>query len=115
MAAVSGLWPGAEESPGDWSLNIKGGIGLWVAPVPVSYDQGFGLYDEGEVVSQLQTRLKHLGYRMEVSGRFCPLTRQVVMAFQRHWRPGRVDGIADRSTIETLERLLGQLANSVVV
>ena len=32
-----------------------------------------------------------------------------------HWRPGRVDGMADRSTIETLERLLGELANSVVV
>jgi len=29
-----------------------------------------------------------------------------VAAFQRHFRPARIDGIADRSTIETLDRLL---------
>jgi len=30
----------------------------------------------------------------------------VVTAFQRHFRPARVDGIADHSTLRTLERLL---------
>jgi N-acetylmuramoyl-L-alanine amidase len=30
----------------------------------------------------------------------------VVTAFQRHFRPGLVDGIADESTIETLHALL---------
>jgi len=30
----------------------------------------------------------------------------VVVAFQRHFRPGRLDGIADQSTLETLRRLL---------
>jgi N-acetylmuramoyl-L-alanine amidase len=29
-----------------------------------------------------------------------------VQAFQRHFRPARVDGVADRSTVVTLERLL---------
>jgi len=29
-----------------------------------------------------------------------------VVAFQRHFRPARVDGIADPSTIDTLRRLL---------
>jgi N-acetylmuramoyl-L-alanine amidase len=32
-----------------------------------------------------------------------------VAAFQRHFRPAQVDGIADRSTIETLHRLLTTL------
>jgi N-acetylmuramoyl-L-alanine amidase len=32
-----------------------------------------------------------------------------VEAFQRHFRPGQVDGIADASTIETLHRLLSAL------
>ena len=33
----------------------------------------------------------------------------VVAAFQRHFRPARVDGVADRSTLETLQRLLAAL------
>ena len=33
-------------------------------------------------------------------------TREVVVAFQRHFRPVRVDGIADVSTIETLRSLI---------
>jgi len=36
----------------------------------------------------------------------------VVGAFQRHFRPERVDGIADRSTIETLRRLIDALPDS---
>jgi N-acetylmuramoyl-L-alanine amidase len=30
----------------------------------------------------------------------------VVRAFQRHFRPARVDGIADPSTLETLANLI---------
>jgi N-acetylmuramoyl-L-alanine amidase len=33
----------------------------------------------------------------------------VVRAFQRHFRPARVDGRIDQSTIVTLERLLAAL------
>jgi N-acetylmuramoyl-L-alanine amidase len=33
----------------------------------------------------------------------------VVTAFQRHFRPERVDGIADRSTLTTLHALLASL------
>ena len=36
-------------------------------------------------------------------------TQIVVRAFQRHFRPARVDGIADRSTVETLRRLIDSL------
>jgi N-acetylmuramoyl-L-alanine amidase len=32
-----------------------------------------------------------------------------VTAFQRHFRPERVDGIADDSTIDTLNRLMAAL------
>jgi N-acetylmuramoyl-L-alanine amidase len=34
---------------------------------------------------------------------------EVVTAFQRHFRPERVDGIADRSTMATLHALLESL------
>ena len=49
------------------------------------------------------------GYGIEISGRYNERTRVVVEAFQRHFRPARVDGIADRSTVETLHNLLGGL------
>jgi N-acetylmuramoyl-L-alanine amidase len=32
-----------------------------------------------------------------------------VTAFQRHFRPARVDGVADHSTLTTLHSLLGSL------
>ena len=34
---------------------------------------------------------------------------EVVTAFQRHFRPARVDGIADHSTLTTLHALLSSL------
>ena len=49
------------------------------------------------------------GYDVPVSGDYCARTKGVVDAFQRHFRPDRVDGIADVSTIETLHRLLREL------
>ena len=36
-------------------------------------------------------------------------TLDVVAAFQRHFRPERVDGVADHSTLTTLENLLASL------
>jgi N-acetylmuramoyl-L-alanine amidase len=44
-----------------------------------------------------------------IDGVFDDGTRIAVEAFQRHFRPARVDGVADRSTIETLHRLLAAL------
>jgi N-acetylmuramoyl-L-alanine amidase len=35
---------------------------------------------------------------------------EVVTAFQRHFRPARVDGVADHSTMTTLQALLASLA-----
>jgi N-acetylmuramoyl-L-alanine amidase len=40
---------------------------------------------------------------------------EVVTAFQRHFRPARVDGVADHSTLTTLESLLASLLNETAV
>ena len=42
-------------------------------------------------------------------GGFDPKTEFVVTAFQRHFRPERVDGRIDQSTVTTLERLIANL------
>jgi len=38
-----------------------------------------------------------------------------VTAFQRHFRPARVDGVADRSTLTTLQALLASLSTEATV
>jgi len=49
------------------------------------------------------------GYGIEVTGVFDAKTKDVVTAFQRHWRQSKVDGVADASTIQTLHNLLKSL------
>ncbi|MGA7657295.1 MAG: peptidoglycan-binding protein, partial [Methylocella sp.] len=39
-------------------------------------------------------------------------TESTITAFQRHFRPARVDGIADPSTIATLRKLIDALPAS---
>jgi N-acetylmuramoyl-L-alanine amidase len=48
------------------------------------------------------------GYETPLTGDFDALTQNVVSAFQRHFRPQRVDGVADASTFDTLRRLIAQ-------
>jgi N-acetylmuramoyl-L-alanine amidase len=45
------------------------------------------------------------GYDQETNGVFDARTEAVVAAFQRHFRPERVDGAADVGTVETLKQL----------
>ena len=49
------------------------------------------------------------GYGVALTGVYDAQTRAVVAAFQRHFRPARVDGEADSSTIATLRALIDSL------
>jgi N-acetylmuramoyl-L-alanine amidase len=60
-------------------------------------------------VSELQFQLANYGYGVEVLGVFDARTEAVVRAFQRHFRPERIDGVADLSTIATLRLLLDSI------
>jgi N-acetylmuramoyl-L-alanine amidase len=50
--------------------------------------------------------LSRLGYDCPPSGRFDEDTAVIVTAFQRHWRPSRVDGEADGDTRARLIQVL---------
>jgi len=89
----------------DWARLHRAGIGHWVAPAALGDGGTLQLGDEGDEVHDLQAQLARYGYGVEPSGLFDALTRQTVVAFQRHFRPGRVDGVADLSTRDTLARL----------
>ena len=109
ILAHSDVAPGRKRDPGerfDWARLARAGIGLWVEPVPPGDDVGLGLGDENETIAILQRGLQEFGYGVEVTSTYGKGLEQIVEAFQRHFRPARVDGRADLSTRETLTRLL---------
>jgi len=110
VLAHSDVAPSRKQDPGEkfpWRLLADSGIGEWVTPSRLS-DKGpsFALGDENDDVRGLQIALSDFGYGIGASGKFDESTRDVVTAFQRHFRPARVDGIADASTLRTLHKLL---------
>lgn len=114
VLAHSDVAPTRKKDPGEkfpWCRLAAAGIGHWVAPEPVDWaDPGIARDAAGPLVAAVQELLARYGYGLEATGGFDPRTEFVVTAFQRHFRPERVDGRIDRSTIATLERLAGALA-----
>jgi len=112
VLAHSDVAPGRKIDPGalfDWRLLHQKGIGHWVPPAPAGSWGGLKNGDSGPQVEMLQKVLAGYGYGLPVTGVYDARTKTVVSAFQLHFRPARADGIADRSTLETLERLIAAL------
>ncbi len=112
VLAHSDVAPGRKLDPGErfsWARLAAGGIGHFVEPAPISAGPALRQGDAGKRVEGLQALLALYGYGLEVSGTFDQRTEDVVAAFQRHFRSKQVDGVADRSTLETLQALLAAL------
>jgi len=110
ILAHSDVAPGRKQDPGEkfpWRILHDSGIGHWVQPAPLT-DNGamLALGDRGDAVAALQTSLRDYGYGISANGHYDSVTHDVVTAFQRHFRPQRVDGVADASTRATLQQLL---------
>lgn len=113
VLAHSDVAPARKIDPGerfDWPWLASAGIGHWVQPTPPSDDASkIGLGDRGAAVQRLQARLAAYGYGLPEQGEFDVATQYAVIAFQRHFRPARVDGVWDQSCADTLERLIAAL------
>lgn len=112
VLAHSDIAPERKDDPGElfpWAHLSEDGIGHFVPPKPLGDGRFFQLGDEGEPVAALQAMFRLYGYECPQSGSYCAQTCAVVRAFQRHFRPELVDGIADQSTIATLHDLLTAL------
>jgi N-acetylmuramoyl-L-alanine amidase len=106
----SDVAPARKQDPGEkfpWERLAAAGVGLWVAPEPITRDQPELMAD---ALRAIQTQLSEYGYGIAPTGVSDAQTRDVVTAFQRHFRPARVDGILDASTRTTLARLLATRA-----
>lgn len=106
----SDVAPSRKQDPGEkfpWELLSESGVGHWVRAAPLDL-AGITIKpgDRGDGVTRLQRTLRTYGYGIEDTGVYDDATRDVVTAFQRHFRPARIDGIADPSTLLTLRALI---------
>ncbi|HEX5777716.1 MAG TPA: N-acetylmuramoyl-L-alanine amidase [Xanthobacteraceae bacterium] len=112
VLAHSDVAPGRKQDPGEkfpWPELHQAGIGHWVSPLPLTEGGALSEGDSGDEVRTFQQQLAAYGYGIEAGGQYDFATRDVVAAFQRHFRPARVDGVADASTRRTLSALLESL------
>ena len=103
--------PLRKQDPGelfDWARLARAGVGLWPAPgfKPDADGPTLAAGMAGPAVRDLHRALRKFGYGVEATGDYDALTAAVVAAFQRHFRPGRIDGIADAETQSLLRHLL---------
>lgn len=104
----SDVAPGRKLDPGPlfpWRRLAQAGHGLWVEPAPAP-GEPLSEGDRGADVFAFQAGLARLGYDCEPCGTFDAASRTIVEAFQRHWRPQRVDGVVDGETRARLMALL---------
>lgn len=112
IIAHSDLAPERKQDPGElfpWKRLAEAGHGLWFEPAAERVAALTGLLqkgDQGIGVVVLRAGLHRLGYGLKPGGDYDDETATTVRAFQRHWRPDRVDGVADG---ETRARLIGLL------
>ena len=112
VLAHSDVAPSRKKDPGEkfpWHSLANSGVGHWVQPAPIVRSEGLKLGTISDEVRNLQQALARYGYGMPITGKYDTTTMEVVTAFQRHFRPAKVDGIADHSTLMTLQVLLASL------
>jgi N-acetylmuramoyl-L-alanine amidase len=81
-----------------WATLAEAGIGLWPRP------------DAAPLAGDVQAALERFGYPPAVG----VTTADIVASFQRRFRPGRVDGIADPQTRALLADLLDQVGGGTL-
>jgi N-acetylmuramoyl-L-alanine amidase len=109
VLAHSDVAPARKQDPGEkfpWQTLHDSGVGHWVRPAKITNGPLLALGDRGDAVTAMQKSLSDYGYGIAVNGTYDSATHEVVTAFQRHFRPERVDGVSDASTRATLQELL---------
>lgn len=100
----SDVAPGRKQDPGelfDWARLARAGVGLWPDPAPVAGGAA-------PPASEVQSLLAAFGYSVPRSGVIDARTTAAVAAFQRHFRPERVDGVIDAETVARLRWLVSR-------
>jgi len=97
----SDIAPTRKIDPGelfDWKAMAEAGIGLWPEPAAGPAD-----------LLSIQRALAGYGYEVAATGALDAATSVALQAFQRHFRPGLIDGQPDDETAALLAGLLRRL------
>lgn len=112
VVAHSDIAPHRKIDPGekfDWQRLARAGVGVWIEPQPLADELPANAFDPevaDERVRTCQNLLARYGYDAARDGLLDAAAGRVISAFQRHFRPARIDGLPDASTIATLRSLL---------
>ena len=101
----SDVAPTRKTDPGErfpWRALAAAGIGLWPAPP----------YKASGTVEAAQRDLACIGYAIEITGVLDEATRQVMVAFQRHFRPRNLDGLLDDETMALISAVAAACSNT---
>ncbi|HEX2116988.1 MAG TPA: N-acetylmuramoyl-L-alanine amidase [Alphaproteobacteria bacterium] len=103
----SDVAPARKADPGErfpWIALAEARIGLWPAPVrPHATAESFDPSDASGAIAIAQGQLGRYGYRVDTTGVFDEQTLQVLVAFQRHFRPARINGLLDAETMALIK------------
>jgi len=103
----SDVAPQRKTDPGelfDWARLARAGIGVW--------PDSAALPPPAASIAELQEQLAAIGYETPRTGVADAATAQVIAAFQRHFRPSRCDGKADRETRQLIAALAAAMLTS---
>ena len=114
VVAHSDIAPGRKIDPGEkfpWAGLAAAGIGLWPQDIPQDQRLVFSRGDRDRGIAIIQTGLARIGYGVHVTGVLDETTQMVLEAFQRRYRPERIDGAIDMQIMALIKTLTEQVAD----
>jgi N-acetylmuramoyl-L-alanine amidase len=108
VLAHSDIAPERKLDPGEkfpWRRLAEAGVSVWPKPIPFHPEPG------ADRVGRVQQQLVAIGYGVEMNDVMDEATRAALRAFQRRFRPDKIDGLIDDET----QMLLTSLAQASVV
>lgn len=104
VLAHSDIAPQRKKDPGelfDWQRLAAEGLAVWPNKVRPR--------DQVSPINEIQAKLAKFGYAVPQSGILDDETRQVIVAFERHFRPSLLSGIPDTENEAILDALITHL------
>jgi N-acetylmuramoyl-L-alanine amidase len=92
----SDVAPERKQDPGElfpWKRLAQRDLGLYLDKLDTIN------YSRSPAIGELQQSLSRIGYDCPISNRLDEKSKYIVLAFQRHFRPARCDGVPDAETV----------------
>jgi N-acetylmuramoyl-L-alanine amidase len=111
IVAHSDIAPDRKDDPGemfDWKFLANHGIGIFAGKVSYTENDKFIIKqgDKGKGVLMVQKLLRQYGYKISVDGVYGNQTKDVVIAFKRHFDARKIDDVFDGKSLEVLKSII---------